>query len=245
MKVELSRDAIPDETFQQVCGFTADDYAQVLADLLPVGWAWPRDPETVLMRTFAGLAVEYSRVHGRDCDLLAESYPGTAIETLTDWERLVGLPDECLGGDQAYTLQQRRAAVLFKLAARGGASKTYFIWLAKVLGYNIDIRDDFYPFRVGFNRTGSLLNGWEWAFVWRIIAYEYTFTFFRTGQSTTHERLRVWGNAILECVMRRYKPAHTILQFTYTPPKGDWDDEQSIWDDGKSWWDRNIMRAEG
>jgi uncharacterized protein YmfQ (DUF2313 family) len=238
MKVELNRDLVPEETWQQVCGFTPEDYAQVLADLLPRGWAWPRDPQTVLMRVFAGLAVEYSRVNVRDCDLLAESYPGTAFETLPDWERITGLPDECLpAGDD--NLQRRRAAVLFKLAARGGASKEYFIWIASILGFEITITE-FQPFRAGRNRAGDRVYGEDWNYVWRVNAYDYTFVFFRAGRSTASNRLREWGNAILECVLNRLKPAHTILLFGYYPRDlgGDWDNKQSIWDDGYSVWDQ-------
>jgi uncharacterized protein YmfQ (DUF2313 family) len=199
--------------FQAACGFTAEDYAQVLADLLPRGWAWPRDPETVLMRVFGGLAVEFSRVHGRDCDLLAESYPGTAIEALTDWERITGLPDPCLPFP-LNSLQARRRAVLFKLAARGGASKAYFIWIAGLLGFPITITE-FAPFRAGRNRTGDRLYNQDWAYAWRVNAPEVNIFYFRSGQSTASERLRDWGNAVLECILTRLKPAHTILHFGY------------------------------
>jgi len=199
--------------FQPACGFGPDDYAQVLANLLPRGWAWPRDPATVLMRVFGGLAVEFSRVHGRDCDLLAESYPGTASETLSDWERVTGLPDPCLPFPP-NSLQARRRAVLFKLAARGGASKAYFIWLASLLGFPITITE-FHPFRTGQNRAGDRLYGQDWAHAWRVNAPEVNVFYFRTGQSTASERLREWGNAVLECVLNRYKPAHTILMFGY------------------------------
>jgi len=204
---------IPEPEPQAACGFTAEDYAQVLADLLPRGWAWPRDPESVLMRVFAGLAVEYSRVHNRDCDLLREAYPGTASEALADWERITGLPDPCLPAPSS--LQGRRRAVLFKLAARGGSSREYFIWLARILGFEITITE-FEPFRAGRNRAGDRAHGSDWVYAWRVNAPEVTVFPFRAGQSTAGERLREWGNAVLECVLNRYKPAHTILQFGYS-----------------------------
>jgi uncharacterized protein YmfQ (DUF2313 family) len=198
---------------QLVCGFTAEDYAQLLADLLPRGWAWPRDPDTVLMRTFAGLAAEFARIHGRDCDLLTESYPGTALETLTDWERLCGLPDPCVA-PPLTTLQERRAAVLARLASRGGQSRAYYIAVAAALGFDITITE-FFAFRTGQNRAGDPVNGVAWCYTWRINAAEWTVWSFRAGLSTAGEALRRWGNQRLVCAIEPLKPAHTILQFAY------------------------------
>src|SRR5262245_26006811 len=227
LRLDLARDPsrLADNEAQPVCGFTADDYAQVMADLLPWGWAWARDPESVLMLTIAGLAVEYSRVHARDCDLLAESYPGTALETLTDWERICGLPDPCTG--PLGTIQERRMAVLAKLASRGGQSRQYYIDVAAALGFHITIQE-FKPFRVGVNRAGDHLAGIEWLFYWRVTSWEQNqrIIAFRTGQSVTRERLRTWGNNILECLIRGVAPAHTIVQFAYQYSWSLWDGEQ-------------------
>ena len=45
MRLELAPDPAlaTDVEAQQVCGFTVEDYTQVLADLLPRGWAWARE----------------------------------------------------------------------------------------------------------------------------------------------------------------------------------------------------------
>jgi len=241
MRLELARDpsSLPDVERQQVCGFTADDYAQVLADLLPRGWAWSRDPTSVLMRTIEGLAAEYARIHARDCDLLAESYPGTALETLTDWERICGLPDPCTG--VLGTIQQRRLAILAKLASRGGQSKQYFIDVAAAVGFHITI-EEFRPFRVGRNRTSHHLYGADWNYYWRVTSWEANqkIIAFRTGQSATRERLRQWGNDLLECLIRSLAPAHTIIQFAYQQLQSNWDSGDSRWDDGESIWDQLI-----
>jgi uncharacterized protein YmfQ (DUF2313 family) len=228
-----------DQEAQQVCGFTPDDYAQVLADLLPVGWAWARDPDSVLMRTIGGLAVEYARIHGRDCDLLAESYPGTALETLTDWERICGLPDPCTG--PLDTIQERRMAILAKLAMRGGQSRQYYIDVAYALGFTITI-DEFDAFRVGRNRTGQALYGEGWLFYWRVTSFEQNqrIIAFRTGQSATRERLRSWGNDMLECLIRGIMPAHTVVQFAYRQLFTIWDGGATRWDSGASIWDQEI-----
>jgi uncharacterized protein YmfQ (DUF2313 family) len=238
MRVELARDIIPEREPQPVCGFTSEDYAQFVADLLPTGWAWPRDPDTVLMRTFAGLAVEFARVHRRDCDLLNESYPGSALETLSDWERVCGLPDPCI--EPPLTgLQERRAVVLAKLATRGGQSRAYYIAVAKALGFDISITE-FFAFRAGRNRAGDPVNGIDWLYTWRITAALYTLWKFRAGRSTAGEALRRWGNRMLECVIDPLKPAHTILQFAYRIGVP-WDGGDSVWDGGESIWDEALQ----
>ena len=205
-------ETLPAAQHQPACGYTAEDYAQVLSDLLPRGWAWPIDPETILMLVISGLAVEFSRVHARVCDLLTEAYPGTALETLSDWERVTGLPDDCLPANDSLTA--RRQAVLLKLAARGGASKEYFIRLMAALGFRITITE-FEPFRTGQNRATHRLYGQNWMYAWRITAPQETVTPFRVGQNTAGDRLRTWGNAVIECILNRLKPAHTILQFGF------------------------------
>lgn len=51
---------------------------------------------------------------------------------------------------------------------------------------------------------------------WRMNAPTVTYTVF-TCQSACDESLREWGNELLECVMNRYRPAHTQLVFGYGP----------------------------
>jgi uncharacterized protein YmfQ (DUF2313 family) len=206
--------AIPPKAQQSVCGLTGDDYAQVLADLLPRGLAWPRDPAAVIMLTMRGLAEEYARVTERNCDLLAESYPCGSTETLPDWERICGLPDPCTG--PLDTLQQRRAAVCGVLGARGGQSAAYFIQLAADHGYDIEITE-YTPFRVDLNSVEDPLLDSAWWFTWTISTPEHAaITYFRTDQSAVEEPLASWGDQQLECLILKHAPAHTIPMFEYT-----------------------------
>lgn len=211
---------------QSICGFTGDDYAQVLADLLPEGAVWPRDPDSTLMITMRGLAEEFARLHARDCDLLEEAYPPTATETLPDWERVCGLPDECTG--PLETLQERREAVMAKLGARGGQSRQYYIDLAAALGFTVTI-DEFRPMLASQCRAGDRcfhqsigrdaatadrMN--DWWYVWRVNASELTkVIYFRASGSSAGDRLAKWGNDMLECAILAAKPAHTHALFGY------------------------------
>jgi uncharacterized protein YmfQ (DUF2313 family) len=238
---------------QAICGYTGEDYTQVLADLLPVGVAWPREPDSTLMRTMSGLADEFARVHERDCDLLAEAYPGTAIETITDWERVCGLPDPCTG--PLETLQERREAVLAKLAARGGQSRQYYIDLAANLGYDITIKE-FRPMLASQARAGDACyhqsNGRtdtlqsrmrDWWFVWQTQTREHDkVVYFRADSSTAGDPLEKWGNEMLECAILATKPAHTWVNFAYgtVAVPAIWDGGDSIWDDGNSLWEDRL-----
>jgi uncharacterized protein YmfQ (DUF2313 family) len=224
---------------QTACGFTGEDMTQVLADLLPPGIAWPREPETALMRTMAGLAEEFARVLARDCDLLAESYPGSATETITDWERICGLPDECNG--QLGTLTERRQAVLQKLAMRGGQSRQYYIDGAAALGFTIAITE-FRPLIADEGRAGDACR-WQsegrvhdtnlivgpypptdprdkdWWFWWEITTDEDVKTvYMRADASEAGDPLAKYGNSMLVCWIEDSKPAHTDVMFSFGLP---------------------------
>lgn len=191
----------------------ADEYLLLYQGLLPLGAAWPREPGATLTKMLFAQADEATRIHNRAVDLLDEADPRTTAELIGDWERVTGLPDAC-SAPYVTTLQERRAAVVARLTARGGQSRQFYIDLAASLGYAITITE-FRPFRVGRNACGDPLCGEEWSFVWRVNAPETTVRYFRTGSSAAGEPLRTWGNELLECAIARVKPAHTLVQFGY------------------------------
>ncbi|MCN2418822.1 DUF2313 domain-containing protein, partial [Escherichia coli] len=70
---------------------TNDDYIRLLSALLPPGPAWSvSDP------AIAGAAPSLTRVHQRADALMRELDPRTTTELINRWERLCGLPDECI-----------------------------------------------------------------------------------------------------------------------------------------------------
>ena len=185
--------------------------AQALA-LLPPGPAWPRGEDSVVARLTSNLAQPFRRVHERFCAALAEATPITTDAMLPDWERVLGLPDHC--APAAQTVAERRARVLQRLAAMGGQSRAYYIEVARALGYQIEI-EEFRPFLAGISHAGDPLYGISWRFAWRVVAPETTRRFFRAGEGRAGEPLSNWGNDILECVIRRLAPAHTVVLFAY------------------------------
>lgn len=190
------------------------DYLRQMQALLPPGPAWPRDDDATLTRLVAALAAELARVDGRAMQLVEEADPRTVAELFADWERAAGLPDACsivFGGGQ--TVAQRRAALVGRLTTMGGQSPAYYIGLAVALGYVITITE-FSDHTVN-NDVDSTLYGVAWNFCWQVNAAINTVTEF-TVDSTVEDPLAAWGNALLECVINRLKPAQTTVLFSYT-----------------------------
>lgn len=193
---------------------TANEYLAQLQALLPQGPAWPREANAALTQLLAAWADELARVDGRAADLIEEADPRTTAELLADWERVADLPDACVAAyGITQTTAQRRAALVAKLTTIGGQSAAYFISLAASLGYTISVTE-FAPFTAGSDAGDDLTNG-DWAYAWQVNAPQETIIEFSAGASSAGDPLRAWGNELLECVIRRLRPAHTHVLFAY------------------------------
>lgn len=192
--------------------FTDADFKSALLGMLPRGKVWPREFDTIIERTMAGIAPTYSRETGRANRLLIDAFPATTEELLAEWEATLGLPDPCAG--QAPTILQRQAQVLARFAKSGGQNAAYFIGLAAALGYPITITE-FSPAYFGMT-FGGPFGGDDWAYVWQVNAPLYTQQFFEFGQNSFGDPFSTFGNAVLECELEAVKPAHTVLLFSYT-----------------------------
>ena len=211
--------------------WAADDYAQVIADHLPSGAAWPRDADSDLMGWVAGCAQAWGDVSARAAALLVtESDPRSTAEMLPDWERAFGLPDPCVGEPQ--TITDRRKALLLKMTTLGGQSRTFFIGVAAALGYTVTITE-YAPFMCGLSRCGDTRpfppvdptdTAYRWTvgppeirFWWRIHILGRKTRWFRagSGQCGIDPMVRIGLATDLECLIRRWKPAHTDVTFDY------------------------------
>ena len=113
------------------------------------------------------------------------------------------------------TVQERRDAVVAKYTLIGGQNKQFYIDLAAAIGFTITITE-FNPFVAGSGAGDPISNddtGWPWA--WQVNAPETTIQYFRSGQNTSGDALRKWGNEKLECAITARKPAHTHVSFAY------------------------------
>ena len=185
-------------------------YARQLQALLPQGPAWLLEPLSGWSRLLRGLAEELARVDSRAGAVLDETDPRTTLELFTEWERVLGLPDPCVIGEQP--LEQRRGAIIAKLTGRGGQSPAYFIGVAAALGFSINITE-YSPYDVE-DDVDTAIYGDAWAYTWQVGAPLQS-VIEMTVKSPVTDPLAAWNNAPLECVLLRLKPAHTHLTFAY------------------------------
>jgi len=207
-------------------------YTELFRRLLPKGRLWNDigcDP------LWDGLVGEYSRVEERSNDLLlAEMDPCTADELLTDWETMVGIPDECTPDDQ--TIEERRTAVKERLARVGSLSKTFYEQIGDLLGFDIivDSCHDFLAgystvgealcnsdrirdvFTVGDHTVGQQLAVFGWRYYFSVTVPIAESSFFRVGENVVGDALREFGNKNVQCSIEKLKPAHSGVFFQFT-----------------------------
>lgn len=190
---------------------SASDYRDQLAALLPRGAAWTREAGSVLGETLRAIAEEFARVDARANILIDETDPRSTTELLLEWERAFGLPEKCITPPDTTT--ERQAALHEKVTRIGGQSPQYFIDLALRLGFVVTITEHG-PRRHG-DPYNSVYGDEEWVFVWDINAANTTIVGRRHGD-LYGEPYQDWGNEVLECVIARLKPAHTLVRFIYS-----------------------------
>jgi uncharacterized protein YmfQ (DUF2313 family) len=212
---------------------SGDDYGEAFQALMPRGQAWPRDKRSTPRRVCDALAFFWGYVDGRVADLLErESDPQKTVELLPEWERAFGLPEECF--PDAQTIGERQRMLVTKMTWQGGQSRQYFIDIMEWLGFRITIRE-WSPFMAGISRCGDTTPPGEANYRWEIGAPEMRFVWeaqvgymglvwFRAGagQAGADPHLQFRNPLEVECLLMRWKPAHTWLRFNYTP--FDWTD---------------------
>ncbi len=147
--------------------YNAAAYTSMLQLLLPRGDVWNPEIDSVVRGVLHGVADELARVNARGLDLIDEADPRTAEETIEEWERILGLPDERVTEIPA-TLAERRIAVTQKFVSLGGQSVEFFTRLALACGYEITITkfaND--VLRAGF-RVGDRVYGDAYAYAMQV-----------------------------------------------------------------------------
>ena len=227
-----------------------DEYQWALSALLPQGIAWPRWPDTVLQKVVRGLAGIMGFVDGRAADLLErESDPRATIEMLDSWERAWGLPDPCFHRiieapdgstiDLPPTISERHKILMTKYTLLGGQSRQFFLDMATFLGYSISIQE-YRPFMVGFDGAGDnraydpvagtlgpypcQIGSFNMRFAWTVHTLSPKLIWFRAseGQAGIDHHLEIQKGQDLECMIKRWAPAHTIVLFDYTKIGDPW-----------------------
>jgi uncharacterized protein YmfQ (DUF2313 family) len=202
------------------------DYLKAFLSLLPQGYAWPREPQTTLVRTATGLMEYWGFVDGRAADLLEiETDPRKTQEMLTDWERAFGLPDPCFESGQSVA--ERQAFLVFWMTLLGGQSREWFEYIAGLLGFTITITE-YSPWMFGVSQVGLTDDGtgyWRWEigppemrFYWTVTIPDAVLKWWQYGvaEAGVDPHLRIQHATDLECLFDRYAPAHTQVIFNYT-----------------------------
>jgi uncharacterized protein YmfQ (DUF2313 family) len=191
----------------------ASDFTSMLIKLFPWGKLFNFESGSELFQTATAIAQELARVYQRGQDLIEEFYPNTALETLPDWETMLGIPDAC-SPTLPDSITARQALITQKFTAMGGQSLQYFIDLATTLGFSGATITEFNVLQAGFS-AGDLVNSDAWAYTWQLNLPLGSQTFFVAG-SNAGDSLALWESSTAECTIQRTSPGHTIVLFAYT-----------------------------
>ncbi|CAG4906004.1 YmfQ family protein [Paraburkholderia saeva] len=193
---------------------TADDYLSELRQLLPRGPAWDADLVPDIDAVLQGLAPEFARLDARANDMLDEIDPATMRELVPDYERLMQLPDPCLGDNQ--TFDERKTAVIRRLIGMGGQNAAFFIGVAVEQGYPAASVVEYRAPRFGRARFGHAHFGtWAAQFFWELRLGARLTGGARFGVTLFGERFGHNPNNGIECLVQRWMPAHTVVDFVY------------------------------
>ena len=191
--------------------YLVPDYVAAFQALMPRGRAWPRDPDTAQTATLTGLAKSYETSNAAANALQVQAFPASAVAMLSEWESALGLPG--IYGVTPGSTTGRQQAVVAALTDTGGQSKPYLIALAASLGFVITITD-FVPWTVAM-AVNLPIRGDTWAHIWQVNASASYAISYSPSVDIVQATLN-YGAPLLETVLARFKPAHTIVITQYT-----------------------------
>ena len=146
---------------------------------------------------------------------LRELDPRTTTELINRWERLCGLPDECIpAGTQ--TLRQRQQRLDAKVNLAGGINEDFYLAQLAALGRPdaTITRYDKSTFTCSSACTDAV-NAPEWRYYWQVNMPAATNTTWMTCGDPCDSALRIWGDTVVECVLNKLCPSHTYVIFKY------------------------------
>jgi uncharacterized protein YmfQ (DUF2313 family) len=186
-------------------------HADVLTQLLPPSSYDANGVNLNVELNAVGLQLDSAML---SADLLrAEMHPDTTVYSLADYERVYGLPDECVA--VAQSIEQREAALLSKMMAEGGQSKAYFIRVAQSMGYAGASIDEFLLMSCN-SACDDALNSVDDLFTWQMNLPLSTGGVFQMNcNSECDSSIYSWGDGAIECRISHVKPVHTHVVFAY------------------------------
>jgi uncharacterized protein YmfQ (DUF2313 family) len=191
---------------------TVEEHAQSHADYMPEGklWRGKNIVDSKLRDLLRGFGASSKRQEEALSAFWDEVFVNTTESFISDFERALGIPDDCFG--IADTLAGRRRNCLLKMVSLYVVTEQDFIDLAEELGYTITITrpvdDAFPPYDVPFTpvdlkaaRFTWIVNGAD--IVVSAPPYDVPFTPGAVLETAN----------IMQRLFQKLKPANTSLQF--------------------------------
>lgn len=186
-----------------------EEHTQALADYLPNGRVFEAKniKGSNLRDLLTGLAGELQRVQDYLCVIEKEYLPDQTVLYLDEWEKALGIPDNCFG--DSTTESDRRRDILAKLTALGVQTAQDFEELALLFGKVVTVtplsEEAFPPYNVPFtpvslpeSRFTIVVTGVN--LVTNLPPYDVPFT---PGNDAS----------IIECLFNQLKPANCTVIF--------------------------------
>ena len=120
--------------------YSINENAMMLARHLPKGKVWSSgfDQDSNIGKLIKGLSIEFYRLEVLTKKISDETDVSKTDELLTDWEKSVGIPDNCF--DTTPSIEDRREQVRQKLSNFGGVQKAEdFVRVAELFGFDVDV----------------------------------------------------------------------------------------------------------
>ena len=164
---------------------------------------------TNIRKLLLGFATELMRVDSLITLFRIDTKPDETEYFIDEWERALGIPDHCFNG--MGTIDDRRLAILIKLAALGIQTNSDFVELGAKLGIGITVK------------AGSVNGLFPWVLpkIFYPDARTARFTIVVTpveaiGESFTYTFPITFGTQnlfVLECLFEEFKPANVQVIF--------------------------------
>ena len=122
--------------------YSVDENALILAQHLPIGRVWERgfSPDSNLGKFLLGLAAEFYRFEVLSSDFVNEMDIEQTNQLLIEWEKSLGLPDECFISADYKTDAERRIDILQKFSKFGGVqTASDFVRVAAAFGISVEV----------------------------------------------------------------------------------------------------------
>jgi uncharacterized protein YmfQ (DUF2313 family) len=187
---------------------TPTDITDSTAAFMPNGrtFGGKNRSDAILRKLLSGMSLELYRID-EQMELMAEDYDiNVTTQFLPQWEAAVSIRDSCLDG--TGTLEERRQAVLAKLAGMNLTTDQDFIDLAAIFGVTVTISQGadigLFPMTFPFPLVGSakeakftMIVGFDT----ELETFPYVFPF-------------IFGDAtrgLIECIFNKLKPANVQI----------------------------------